>query len=494
MRTVVNLLAMFVACVWCVLLYSCDDTTDELGTEIMPDHDNISTSTETFTMPTRTLKVDSVLANTSTCYLGCVVDPETRAKTTCDFLAQFHIQEKFQLPNKSLLKDGTLIVDSCDIRIYFDDFYGDSLTSMKLLVHELDTNNVMKEGINYYTNINPEAYVNQNSSEKISLTYAVKDLTRPTNETDGSSYYRSIRVQLSKQYGEFLVNKYYESPEYFKNSYQFINHVCPGFYFKIVGGVGSMVETVITTLNVYFSYKTVNEAGRDTIVDGMQRMAATEEVLQNTRVENKIPDSMLDETLPYAYVKSPSSLCTELTLPLSDIVAGGHYLDTINSASFTLRCVPQNATNAFSLTPPPMLLLIRKSEQFSFFENSKLIGSDAYVSSYNQQLKAYTFNDISQLIKRIKDERDLGAGVQITDSEEIRNQKYKVWEANRAEWNKLVVLPVKGVYTTTESWTGSTQTLVKLKNELGLHSVKLEGGDRGVELSVIYSSFNSYDI
>jgi hypothetical protein len=141
-----------------------------------------------------------------------------------------------------------------------------------------------------------------------------------------------------------------------------------------------------------------------------------------------------------------------------------------------------------------MLLLIRKSEQFSFFENSKLIGSDAYVSSYNQQLKAYTFNDISQLIKRIKDERDLGAGVQITDSEEIRNQKYKVWEANHAEWNKLVVLPVKGVYTTTESWTGSTQTLVKLKNELGLHSVKLEGGNHGVELSVIYSSFNSYDI
>lgn len=478
------------ACVWGLTLCSCDDTTGDLGADIMPDHDNISTSTQTFRMPTQTMKADSVLANTSTCYLGCVVDPETRAKTTCDFLAQFHILEKFQLPKKESLKNAFLMVDSCDIRIYFDDYYGDSLTSMKLHVQELDTANVMEEGVKYYTNINPEQYVNASAGENFFLTYAVKDFTRPSNETDGSSYYRSIRVPLSKNYGEYLVNKYYESPNHFKNSYQFIHHVCPGFYFKVVGGVGSMVETVITTLNVYFHYTTVNEAGKDTIMEGMQRMAATEEVLQNTRIENKIPADMLAPTAGYTFVKSPSGLYTELTLPVSEIVGGEHYTDTINAASFTLRQIPQEVTNIYSLTPPPTLLLIRKSEQYTFFEESKLTGTDAYIATYNHQYNTYTFDNISRLIKKIKDERDFGANILFTDTEAQRTAKYQVWESNNPDWNKLVVLPVKGGYTTTESWTGTSQSLVKLRNELGLHSVKLEGGTNGVELSVIYSRFN----
>ena len=119
------------------MLIACDDTTGTLGTDLMPEHDVISTSTATYKMSTRTQITDSVLANTSTCYLGCVVDPETRAKTTCDFMAQFHVHEKFQMPQREKMlldENNEIIIDSCDIRIYFDKYYGDSLTSMKLMV------------------------------------------------------------------------------------------------------------------------------------------------------------------------------------------------------------------------------------------------------------------------------------------------------------------------------------------------------------------------
>ena len=217
-------------------MVACDETTDTFGTTIMPDHDAISTSTASYRISTRTQKSDSVLANTSTCYLGCVVDPETRAKTTCDFLAQFHVQEKFQLParEKMLLDNNSeIIIDSCDIRIYFDNYYGDSLTSMKLMVQELDTTKVMEEGMKYYTNLDPNNYVSANSNVKFSMTYAIKDFMRPSTETDGTTYYRSIRVPLTPEYGKFLVEKFYENPEFYKNSYMFIHHVCPGFYFKI---------------------------------------------------------------------------------------------------------------------------------------------------------------------------------------------------------------------------------------------------------------------
>ena len=179
----------------------------------------------------------------------------------------------------------------------------------------------------------------------------------------------------------------------------FIHHVCPGFFFEVTGGVGSMVETMITTLNVYFKYHTKTETGNDTIVDGLQRMAATEEVLQNTRIENKLPASMLDSSNGYTYIKSPAGLYTEITLPINEVIAGEHYNDTINAASFSLRCFKDNTHNIYDLTAPPTILMIRKAEQYSFFEESKLTSTQAYISNHAPQTNAYTFSNISQLIK-----------------------------------------------------------------------------------------------
>ena len=479
---------------WCFIatFTSCDDTTGTFGTSVMPEHDALVTTTKTYKMDSQTQQMDSILGSTSTCYLGSVVDPETRAKTTCNFLAQFHISESYSLPERKdlILENNEIVIDSCDIRIYFDKYYGDSLTTMKLCVHELDTTKVMEEGQFYYTNINPKEYINENSNQKVSMTYAVKDLMRPATETEGTSYYRSIRVPLPKDYGKFLLDKYYEQPDFYKNSYMFIHHVCPGFFFEITGGSGSMVETVITTLNVYFKYHT-KVAGNDTIVDGLQRMAATEEVLQNTQIENKLPASMLDSSKGYTYIKSPAGLYTEITLPIDDIIAGQHYTDTINSASFSLRCYNDNTHNIYDLSAPPTILMIRKAEQHSFFEESKLTSTQAYISNINTQTNAYTFSNVSQLIKKMKDDRDKECGVLPTDTETQRLEKYKQWEVNNPDWNKVILLPVKPEYSSSNSaWGGTSQTLMRIHNEFGMYSAKLEGGPKSIELSVIYSRFN----
>jgi hypothetical protein len=322
------------------------------------------------------------------------------------------------------------------------------------------------------------------------MTYAVKDLMRPTTETDGSSYYRSIRVPLPDNYGKFLLDKYYEQPNYYKNSYMFIHHVCPGFFFEVTGGVGSMVETVITTLNVYFRYRTTTATGTDTIIDGLQRMAATEEVLQNTRIENKLPDEMMDSSKGYTYIKSPAGLLTEVTLPINDVIAGEHYTDTINSASFSLRCYNDKTHNIYDLSAPPTILMIRKAEQYTFFEESKLTSTQAYISNHDALTNAYTFSNISQMIKKMKDDRDIACNVLPTDTEAQRLEKYKQWEAANPDWNKVILLPVKPEYSTSNSSYGtSSQTLMRVHNEFGMYSAKLQGGPKAVELSVIYSRF-----
>lgn len=474
---------------------SCDEDTAFIGSQIMPGKDNVSTSQAEFNVYSKSVRIDSVLANTNDCYLGSIIDPETRAKTTCGFLAQFHVMENYKLPAVDrMIRDAAnrVIADSCDIRIAFDKYYGDSLMVMKLNVHELDTNKVMKENILYYTNLNPKDYVKTDGGLHTSLTYSIKDLTRPDIETDGSQYYRSVVVRLPAEYGSYILNKYYENPGYFKNSYQFINHVCAGFHFETVGSVGSMINAEVSTMNVYFRYHTKTTAGNDTIVDGLQRMGATEEVIQNTHVENKLPEGMLDENNGYTYVKSPTGIFTEVELPVSQIVAGTHYTDTINGARITFRKHNYESESAFNLTPPNDMLMVRKDKAFDIFEKKQLPDSKySYLASFNTITNSYIYANIGQMITIMKLDRDSGAGVLPTDSEEVRNSKYAVWEKENPDWNKVLMIPVQAEYTTkTDIFGYPTKTLLQLRNAMGLNSVKLEGGNSNtLKMTVIYSRF-----
>lgn len=489
------LLTLLFGCVTMLSLAACDDNTAFIGTGIIPDGDKVSVAQASYRIPSRSVKVDSVLANTNESNLGCIIDPETRAMTTGSFLAQFHVLENTIFPDRSRMltdESGQVLADSCDIRIFFDEYYGDSLATMKLFVQELDTNRVIAENKDYYTNIDPEAFVSPTSPVRVSLSYAVKDFTRADSLTDGSTYYRSVVVRLPVSYGTFILNKYYEHPEYFKNSYQFIHHVCPGFYFKAAGGVGSMIYADVSTLNVYFRYHTKNQAGNDTIIDGMQRMAATEEVLQQNVVENRLPEDMFDPNGAYTFLKSPTGIFTELTLPIGDVVAGEHYTDSINSAKFSLRCFNAETANDFNLEAPTHILLVRKAAADKFFEDESLPDSkESYIGEYSSAANAYTFSNVSSLVTRLKRERDAGAGVLTTDTEAQRDAKYAAWEAEHPDWNKVLIIPVKADYTTTTNAFGYvTKNLTRVRHKMRPASAKLEGGvESNIMLDVIYSRF-----
>lgn len=473
-----------------VLTFSaCDDDTSLIGSGIMPGKDNVSTNDTIFRIYSRSIQVDSVLANTTNSYLGCIVDPETKAKTTCGFLAQFHMMENFRFPEKNKIvcdENGRPIADSCDIRIFFDQYYGDSLAVMKLHVQELDTNRVMKENVPYYTNLKPEDYIDADNANHFTFAYAAKDLARPDATNP------SVQVRLPAEYGAFILSKYYENPDFFKNSYQFIHHVCPGFYFKTTGSVGSMINSYISTLDVFFKYHTTTAEGTDTIVNGMHRMAATEEVIQNTNVENKIPEDMLDPENGYTYLKSPTGIFTEVTLPVADIVAGTHYNDTINGAQIIFRCFTQENAEQAVLSVPQNIIMVRKADMYKFFEKEQLPDDKtSFICTYNDTYNAYVFSNIGQLLTILKEERDQGADVVKTEDEAARNIKYAEWERLHPDWNKVVLIPVNAEYTTSTGIYGTTtKTLLRVRNEMGLSSAKIEGGRSGsLELSVVYSRF-----
>lgn len=496
-----KLYTRFIAAIACAIsiFASCGDDTASIGSSMMPSQDSLSTFNETFPIETRSLLTGPVVANTSNCYIGSFIDPETGARTTSSFLAQFHLQEDYTLPSEQLImkdKDGKVIADSCVIRIFHDKYYGDSLTTMKLTATDLRLDKIMEEGKTYYTNIDPLEYVNPTPRVKASATYTVVDQNLDSYTTSLSSgNYRSIPIQLGADYGTYILRNFYEHPEYFKNSYTFAHNVCPGFYIEHTGGVGALINSDVTALDVYFRY----QENDTTVTRAWMRLAATQEVIQNTTISHDNLASLFDaegyaydkQGHPYTYIKSPAGIHTEITLPVDQMTAGKHMNDTLNSARFTLRRYVAEEQNPTLLDPPPYLLLVRKGYANEFFAKNKLPDSEtSFLCEYNSSTNAYTFNNIAPLITFLRKMRDNESGVLPSDSEDVKKAKWAAWEAENPDWQKLELLPVNADYTTVSYGLSSKKVLVGIRNDYNLRSVRLEGSKNGeVLLNVIYSRF-----
>ena len=118
---------------------------------------------------------------------------------------------------------------------------------------------------------------------------------------------------------------------------------------------------------------------------------------------------------------------------------------------------------------------------------------DKYGSSVQKATHSYKFNNIAPLLTILRNERDAGAGVLATDSEETRKAKWAAWEKTHPNWNRIAFVPASPVVVNTID--PQTQrpitTLVRLNYAFGAYGVRLVGGKNGIDLSVIYSRFNN---
>lgn len=481
----------------CVALVACDDTTDSTGTTITDNKDLLDVTSKTFMVKSKSVKAGALYARNTTGYVGKVRDPETNSYITGNFMTQFHTFENYSFPSKDslVIVNGTdtiigsdeIRADSCTVGIYYNEFYGDSLANMTLTLNELGE--PMKENVKYKSDFDPMTLVRTDgkgiSKDK---TYTLTDLSISESDRNDDSYMSSISLKLNdpytdkdgrtyNNYGTYIMTKYYEHPEYFKNSYAFINNVCPGFYFKNKAGLGSMAYITVSQLNVYFKFRS------DTTYTGVANFSGTEEVLQSTNIENKNIDNLVDEE-NCTYVKSPAGIFTELELPVVDIT-DGHENDTINTAKVVLTKLNSTTTSQYAFDNPSTLLLLPKDSLDSFFASGNLPDYKtsflATASSSSSSYGTYTFNNISGLITFMADARKKGLAA---DSD---------WESKHPNWNKALVVPVSATYTTQSN----TQVLVKVTNDMSLSSVRFVRGlgdssdsVNNINISVIYSKFN----
>ena len=458
-----------------LIFTACDDNTDEIGYSLIDNMDHLEITTDTFYVSTRSIIADSVLSRNTIGYLGKIHDPETGVYITSDFMTQFHTLENYEFPEKDSIKsllDGQIIADSCEIRLFYSDFYGDSLSTMKLTAYEMNT--PMSEAVKYYSNYDPmKDGLVRGDGIKINKIYSLTDLNVKDSIRNSSNYTPNIRIKLDKEYidkegnkynnyGTYIMRKYYEDPSNFKDSYNFIHNVVPGFYFKTQGGLGSMAYINISQLNVYFRYFT-----KDSIYVGASSFAGTEEVLQSTKIQNdkKALERLVADN-NCTYLKSPSGIFTEMTLPVEEIMRN-HENDTINTAKVILPRINSKFNDEYSLKIPQTLLMIPIDEIYSFFENNKVADyKTSFIATYNSQYNNYTFNNIGSLIKSM-------------DKKDKTNNK----------WNKVAIIPV----TVTYSSTSTSNEITKVAHDMSMTSTKLVGGSNNpykpLTISVVYSKF-----
>ncbi len=464
------------------VIAACDDNTESIGTFITDGADHLEVTADSFNVTMNSIAADSVLSRSNVGYLGKVKDPETGAYITGDFTTQFSVIEDVTFPNINILAQITAetVADSCEMRLFYQNYFGDSLATMKLTAYELQS--PMKEDVNYYSNYNPqiEGLIRAGGIET-SQVYSIKNMKVSEDERSDKDFIEYISIKLNDPYtdkdgntynnfGTYILRTYHQHPEYFKNSYNFVHNVIPGFYIKNTGGLGSMAYINSSQLRINFKYDY-----NDSTYNGAFYFGGTEEVLQKTTISNdKETITKLVNDNSCTYIKTPAGVFTQVTLPIDDVVLG-HENDTINRAKVVLRRINNTEQSEYTLDLPQTLLMIPSDSIYSFFENGNIANyKQSFLATYSgsnsstAEANTYTFNNIASLVSFMADNKRNG----------MKNDPN--WLSQHPNWNKVVLIPVTATY-------NSSNELYKVTHDMSLTSTKLN--NTNVKLYVIYSRF-----
>ena len=471
-------------------LSACNDETLDIGRSLTVETDKLYISHADFNVSTRSVLADSVLLRSSYCYLGKIKDPETKSYVTSEFMTQFNILETFSLPNEDEIastSDGKVAADSCQIELYMANANSvtDTLAAMKIRASELAR--PMEEHRRYYSNFDPvaEGLIREDGLFKDKV-FTYNDLTVKDSTRNSSGYYNVINIKLNQpytdkngqtynNYGTYVMHQYYQHPEYFKNSYSFIHNVCPGFFFSVTDGEGVYTEIKEMSLRFYFQRKTEKA---DSTSSYATAFAGTEEILQTTKITNdreKLLQLAADNTC--TYMKAPAGLYTEVTLPIDDIYLG-HENDSIMTAMISFQRI-NNAYDNNTFNVPGYMMMLPKDSLNSFFEKQKLPDNKlTFSTSFDKKTNLYTFSNISSLVNKLADTKREG-------------MKYDGnWLANHPNWNKVLLVPVQAITSTTST----SSSITGYEQCVAIEGTKLVGGSANpndpVQLNIVYGNFN----
>ena len=225
-----------------------------------------------------------------------------------------------------------------------------------------------------------------------------------------------------------------------------------------------MSEIYLTELHI--GYKALHNGLSD---NAQAILTGTEEVLQTTTfINDKTTIRSLSENQDYTYLKTPSGIFTEVTLPVEQIKSG-HEQDTLSAAKIVFQKYnSQDVAN--TLSAPEKVMMIPYDSLFTFFEKNKLPDNKlSFIGTYSSTYNTYTFNNISSLISEMYHKKRAGN--------------------TSPNWNKAVLVPVS---VSTNSSSTSSSTINRVTNDLSIKSAKLVGGGNNPNKLTIDVTYNKF--
>ncbi|WP_321332815.1 DUF4270 domain-containing protein [uncultured Bacteroides sp.] len=462
--------------------FGCDDNTGNLGLGMLPGSDKIAVATTTFDVSTQSILAGPVFAKTSSGYVGKFTDPEFGFYES-GFLTQLNCTDSLKFPYNVMAGDTAYVAE---LVLYYSHYFGDSLNACRMSVYQL--NKTLDK--NRYTDIDPEKYYSKDNLLGRKA-YTAVDLSISDSLRATSDFYPYIRFVLPKKFGDDIIKKNKENPEFFYNADAFIKNIFKGIYVKSDYGDGTILYIDQVNLNIVFNCHYTDSLGHflkkqdgtDSLYYGKRTFAATKEVIQANQFTNSDKLQAKVNEKDWTYIKSPAGIFTEATLPIQEI-DNKLSQDTLNVVKLNLVYYAQKKENQFSMSPPDYLLLVREKDMKTFFENNQLPDNvTSFLAQRNTSgTNQYTYSNLSRLITTCvaeKNEAKKKAGSSWNEQQ---------WTESNPLWNKIVVIPV--AVNTTQDTSGNV-TIASIQNDMKPSYVKLKGGaNTKLKLEVTYSQFN----
>ena len=230
-------------------------------------------------------------------------------------------------------------------------------------------------------------------------------------------------------------------------------------------------------MDIYFTY-----TDNDSVQAGVTRFSATGEVIQGNQIDVDGVDELLQSSLQssHTYIKTPAGLYTQLELPIDEIYKN-HENDSVSNVKITMNRYNDFNTSNYALGIPQTLLLVRKQDMNSFFEQKKSVDNiTSYTTTFN--VNQYAFSNIARLISYCKQEKIRGMKESGLSEAE--------WEKQNPDWNKAVLIPVTTSNSQSSSSSSSSSSSKMYLLDMKLNSIRLVGENQSISVNVIYSKFS----
>lgn len=375
-------------------LASCDDGVSGAGGSLVQDEVEIIIDND-FTVSGHSVSNDLVQSRTVLQLLG-KIDAQGYGSLSSDIVCQY-------MPAASLVTDYVTseTIDSVKLvlTMFKDGFSGDSIVPMGLSVYEL----TKRLPAPIYSDFDPSEYYNKGRIIGSTVYSGVIDGAAGIGKDNSGSIFKNIYVDLPREFGVKLFEKYQSSPAIFSDPASFAEWF-PGLYITNSFGSGRVTRVVSNMINVYYhKVQPIPDTDRDTILPAVGTyLAVTPEVITNNNISYNMAQSLSNDVASgKTLLVAPLGFDVEFTFPAQDILdrykAQGGSLSVINSLSFSIPV--KSIENNYGLTPPPYVLMVKKKDKEKFFSGTQINDNiSSFYAAYNTTTKKYEFSSMRDYI------------------------------------------------------------------------------------------------